>query len=261
MPVMMAMVVIMAAMFVMDVTMIVLAMRMTLVIVTVVIVAATAMAVAVIVMGMIKMGVRLMRGGIGTAFGIERRLDLDDARAETLHHVLDDMIAANAQALCHDLRRQVAIAEMPGEPHQMAGICAAYLDQRLGRCDHLDTAAIFQHQGVAAAQGDGVFQIEQEFQSARPRHRHATTMTIVEVENDGVDGRFNPVVLANNGCRADHVFLSSTKEAVITESICNEAIQALLLAVWTASPKRIGVANSSGLAMTTHINAPRHRPG
>lgn len=257
---MMAMVVIMAAMFVMDVTMIVLAMRMT---VTVVIMAATVMAVAVavIVMGMIMTGVRLMRGGIGTAFGIERRLDLDDARAETLHHVLDDMIAANAQALCHDLRRQVAIAEMPGEPHQMAGICAAYLDQRLGRCDHLDTTAIFQHQGVAAAQGDGVFQIEQEFQSARPRHHHATTMTIVEVENDGVDGRFNPVVLANNGCRADHVFLSSTKEAVIMESICHEAIQALLLAVWTASPKRIGVANSSALAMTTHINAPRHRPG
>lgn len=235
MPVMMmAMVVIMAAMFVMDVTMIMLAMRMTVVIVTVVIVAATVMAVAVI--GMIMMGVRLMRGGIGTAFGIERRLDLDDARAETLHHVLDDMIAANAQALCHDLRRQVAIAEMPGEPHQMAGICAAYLDQRLGRCDHLDTAAVFQHQGVAAAQGDGVFQIEQEFQSARPRHHHATTMTIVEVENDGVDGRFNPVVLANNGSRADHVFLSSTKEAVIAESICHEAIQALLLAVWTASP-------------------------
>ena len=43
--------------------------------------------------------------GIGAAFGIERRLDLDDARAETPHHRLDHVIAPDPQALGHDLRR------------------------------------------------------------------------------------------------------------------------------------------------------------
>jgi hypothetical protein len=186
------MMVIVSAMLVMDVTMIVLAVR-----VAVMIVAAT-------VIGMIMMGVRLMRRRIGAAFGIERRLDLDDAGAETTHHLLDDVIAADAQALRHDLRRQMAIAEMPGETHEMARIGAANLDQRLWCCDHLDAAAVFQHQRVAAAQGDGVFQVEQKFQSARSRHHHATAMTIVEVENDGVDRGLDPVILANDGSCADH---------------------------------------------------------
>ena len=44
-------------------------------------------------------GFRRMRvAGIGAAFGIERRLDLDHARAKPFHHRLDHVIAADAQA-------------------------------------------------------------------------------------------------------------------------------------------------------------------
>ena len=124
--------------------------------------------------------------GIGAAFGIERRLDLDDAGAESLHHRLDDVVAADAQALRHDLRRQMAVAEMPGDADQMQRIGAADLDQRLGRGDHLDQPAVLQHQRVAAAQRDGVFQIEQEFQPARARHRHPPPVPVVEIEHDGI---------------------------------------------------------------------------
>jgi hypothetical protein len=42
---------------------------------------------------------------ISPAFRIERCLDLDDPRAQSPHHVLDDVIAADAQALGHDLCR------------------------------------------------------------------------------------------------------------------------------------------------------------
>jgi len=203
--------VVVATMLVMDMAaimrMIVLAMGMIMMGVTVVIVTAVVMTVAVIMVAMIMvtMGVwRCVRSRIGAAFGIERRLDLDDAGAETFHHFLDDVIAADAQATGGDLGRQVAVAEMPGKAHEMAGIGAADLDQRFRRSHHLDAAAVFQHESVAAAQGDGVFEIKQELQSARPRHCHAAAMAIVEIEDDGVDGRFNPVILADDGSRADH---------------------------------------------------------
>src|SRR5712672_2958854 len=81
-----------------------------------------------------RMGVAA--AGIGAAFGVERRLDLDHARAEPLHHRLDDVIAPNAQASACDLRRQMAVAEMPGDPHQMLRIGPADFSQRLGRRDH-----------------------------------------------------------------------------------------------------------------------------
>src|SRR5713101_3022371 len=71
--------------------------------------------------------------GIGAAFGIERRLDLDHARAEPLHHRLDDVIAPDPQTLGHDLRRQMAVAEMPGDANQMVRVGSPYLEQRLRR--------------------------------------------------------------------------------------------------------------------------------
>ena len=52
-----------------------------------------------VVVRMVFRRMRMAAAGIGAAFGIERRLDLDDARAEPLHHRLDDVIAPDAQAL------------------------------------------------------------------------------------------------------------------------------------------------------------------
>ncbi|KRR24770.1 hypothetical protein CQ14_05335 [Bradyrhizobium lablabi] len=139
------------------------------------------MVVAVIMRGMIVRGLR-----VGAALGIERRLDLDDAPAEPLHHRLDDVIAADAQALWHDLRRQMAVAEMPGDANQVQGIGAADLDQGLGRRHHFDQPAVLQHQRIAAAQRDRIFQIEQEFEPARTRHRHPPPVPIVKIEHDGI---------------------------------------------------------------------------
>jgi hypothetical protein len=165
------------------------------------------MVVAVIMRAMIMrvmvLGMR-MGSGIGTAFRIERRLDLDNARAEPGHHRLDDVVAADPQALRHDLGRQMAVAEMPCDPHQMERIGTADFDQRLGGRDHLDQAAIFQHQCVAAAQGDGVFQIEQEFQPARAGHRHPPPVPVVEIEHDGIGCGMRPAMLALNFGGADH---------------------------------------------------------
>ena len=152
-----------------------------------------------------RMFLRRMARRIGAAFGIERRLDLDDPRAEPLHHRLDDVIAADAQALRHDLRRQMAVAEMPGDPDQMQGIGAADFEQRLRDRHHLDQPSIFQHQRIAAAQRDGVFEIEQEFQPAGARHRHPTPVPVVEIEHDGIGRGLRPAMLAQDFGRADHV--------------------------------------------------------
>jgi len=141
---------------------------------------------------------------IGPAFGIERRLDLDDARAKPLHHRLDDVIAANAQALRHDLGRQMAITEMPGDPDQMQRIGAADFDQRLGGGHHLDQPAVFEDQRIAAAQRDRVFEIEQELQPARPRHRHPPPVPVVEIKHDGIGCGLRPAMLAQDLSRADH---------------------------------------------------------
>ena len=69
--------------------------------------------------------VRVTVTGIGAAFRIERRFDLNQAGPQTLHHRFDHVVAPDAQAACGDLRRQVTIAEMPGDANQMLRIAAA----------------------------------------------------------------------------------------------------------------------------------------
>ena len=118
------------------------------------------------------------------------------------------MVAADAQAFWHDLGRQMPIAEMPGNSHQMQRIVTADFEQRLGRRDYLDQAAVFQYQRIAAAQCDRVFQIEQEFEAACANHRHPPPVPIVEIEHHGVGGGLLPAMLAQNAC-CTHDNLSS----------------------------------------------------
>jgi len=191
----MVMVVIMVMMVAMVMTGI--AMMMRVVVVMIVRVVMTGMAMAMIVRG--------VRGRIGAAFGIERRLDLDHARAQSLHHLLDHVIPPDAQTLAHDLRWKMAVAEMPGDPHQMLRIGSPDLDQWLRRGHHFDQPAVLQHQRVAAAQGHRVFEVEQKFQPARPRHRHPPPVPVVKVKHYRIGRRFRPAVLPSNLRRPDHV--------------------------------------------------------
>jgi hypothetical protein len=144
---------------------------------------------------------------IGAAFRIEWRLDLDHARAQSPHHGFDDVIPADAQALRHDLRRQMAIAEMPGDTHQMLRIAASDLQQRLGGRHDFDQPPILQDKRIAAAQRDRAFEVEQEFEATRCGHRHPPPMTIVEIEHDRVGGRVLPAMLRFDLCGTDHAII------------------------------------------------------
>jgi hypothetical protein len=114
------------------------------------------------------------------------------------------MVAPDPQAACRDLSGQMTVAEMPGDPDQMLRIGAANLDQRLRRRDDLDQPAIVEHQRIAAAQHDGMLQIEQKLQPARAGHRHPPAMTIVKIEHDGIGRRFIPAMRAADLRGADH---------------------------------------------------------
>ena len=157
--------------------------------------------------------------GVGAAFGIEWRLDLDHAAAEAAHHLLDHMIAADAQPLCHHLHRQVAVAEVPGDAHEMQVVAAADFQQRLRGCHHLDQPPVVQHQRVAAAQRDHLGQVEQELQPARTGHRHAPAMAVVELEHDGVSRLAVPARSGLDGGGAQHQRLITSAGLMISITV------------------------------------------
>jgi hypothetical protein len=145
-----------------------------------------------------------MPDGIGTAFGVERRLDLDDARTQSFHHFLDDVVAPDPQAFAHDLRRQMAIAEMPCEANQMERVAAADFEQRLRRGHDFDQTPVFENQRVAPTQCNRGFEVEQKLKSARACHHHPPPMAIVEIEHHRIGRRLRPTVLSLDLRRPDH---------------------------------------------------------
>lgn len=171
--------------------------------------------VVIVVMTMVVTGVIVagvaMPAGIGTAFRIERGLDLDGARTEPAHHLLDDMVLADAQATTDDLCRQVAVAEVPGDPHQMLRIAPPDLDQRLRRSDHFDQPAVLEDEAVAATQRHRFLEVEQEVEPARAGHRHAPAMAVVEIEHHRIGGLGRPVAGRQNLDSADHAHLTGSR--------------------------------------------------
>src|SRR5215475_15769660 len=86
---------------------------------------------------------------IGAAFGLERRCDRRQRRAEFLQHRLQHVIASQPQALADDLHVDVTIAEMPGEPCELVGVSGRHFDQLFRRRNHTYDAPVIEQQTVA----------------------------------------------------------------------------------------------------------------
>ena len=103
---------------------------------------------------------------VGAVLGIEWRVERRKPRAEPAQHLLDHVIAADAQPLADDLHVDVAIADVPGEPRQVVGISRRNLDQRLRPADNPHDGAVVEHQPVAIAQSRCLRQVEKKLGAA-----------------------------------------------------------------------------------------------
>jgi len=136
------------------VTMMMVMMRM---IVMVVMIAVSVIVVMTMVMVMMTV---LLRGFVGAAFRLERRVDRNHLGAERLQQRLDRRISGEPQPPLQDLHRDMAVAEMPGEPRQHGKIAGTNLDQRFRLGHDLDQSAIVEHQCVVGAQPHGLGEIQ-----------------------------------------------------------------------------------------------------
>jgi len=132
---------------------------------------------------------------------IERRLDRKKPRTEPAQHVLDHVIAANAQPIADDLHLDMTIADMPGEPRQLLTSGGRDLDQRLPPADDAHDAAVVEHETVTVPQSGRPRQVEQKGRAAFAGQDHAAAMPLVRIEQNLIDctgaipmaGRFDGV--------------------------------------------------------------------
>jgi hypothetical protein len=167
----------------------------------------------VIVMGVIvRMGVMIMRMTvvmaamlIGAAFRLERALDLDDPGAKPLQHLGDDVVLADPQPFRPDLGFEVPVAEVPGDAGLVQRVAPAHFQKRLGLRDDLDQAAVLQRIGIAVPEGRRFGQIDQDLQAAHGGDDAAPPATVLEGQDDAVDGLARAeLVEGNEGMGMQH---------------------------------------------------------
>jgi hypothetical protein len=135
----------------------------------------------------LAMAAMVMVGRIGTAFRLEWRFDFDNLGAEASRHVGDDVIAPDAKRPPQQLRRQVPIAQMPGQAREMVSVVATDFQQSFARGDDLDQAAVLENERVTTAQpGAADRKVKQKLYSALSDHRHAAPLAFIVIEHDAV---------------------------------------------------------------------------
>jgi hypothetical protein len=141
-------------------------------------------------------------GRVRTGLGIERRFNRLNVPAETFDHVLDHMIGANADPVAEQLHRQMAIAQMPRDPHKFAIIVRVNFQQRLRPGADADYASPLQRQPIPIAQPHSLGEVDQHFPPSFRCQNDTAAMAAVEVDQHLI-GRVGPGAGGENGRRAD----------------------------------------------------------
>lgn len=143
----------------------------------------------------------LRRAGLRIESGLQQR----HLRTQSAQHLLQHVVAPDADAVLHDLYVGVAVAEMPGQPHEFAWRGGPDLDQFLRLPADAHDGAIVQHQPVAVAQDHRLVEIEQDFRALLAGQHDAPPLAIVGVERNAVDGGgVGPLAGGGDGGNAVH---------------------------------------------------------
>jgi hypothetical protein len=126
---------------------------------------------------------------VGAALGIKRRFDRRQPCAEPAQHILDDVIAPDAQPVANDLHVDVTITNVPGEARQIVAVRGGDFNERLGPSDDPDDRAVVEHQAIAIAERSSLRKIEQEFGAALAVQHDPAAMAVMGIECDRVNGR------------------------------------------------------------------------
>ena len=128
--------------------------------------------------------------GIGTCFRIEWRHHRPHLSTQATDHVRDHVVRSDQDAVRLDAGGEMAVAEMPGEPHQSLRLGGGDGEQRLWRGDHPDhttRASTRQFEPISVTEMRSMRKIEHELPAALGPHEQATAMPTVIVGDDGID--------------------------------------------------------------------------
>jgi len=136
------------------------------------------------------MAVMMIVAPVRAAFGLKRSFDLSESCAEAGKHRFDHMVRPDTESFMSNLRRQMAIAEVPCEAHKLARIFMPHLDNRLcGSLNHEPPSVVKLHT-ISISHGDSLWKIEKDILALIRREPNPAPMARIEIERDSACGSF-----------------------------------------------------------------------
>src|SRR5262245_23258764 len=141
---------------------------------------------------------------VGAALWVERpRYDAHLA-AQTAHHLGNDMVVTNVEDTGGNLRRQMAVAQMPGYARQEPRVAAGDLQQSLRRRLDGNDASILQAQAITRAQQRWRGEVEKKGQTALGREADAAARAPLVIQFYDIDGLALPRSAGKHLDRSQH---------------------------------------------------------
>jgi hypothetical protein len=131
------------------------------------------------------------------------------AAALPAHHLGDDVVVLDIDRLRRDLRRRMAIAEMPCDLEQPQRILGPDFQKLLLGCLDGHEPTVFELQGVPVIEDGRLLEIDENLEAPVGGQGHATALAAFMIEGERVDDALGlDGGLANNGCSARHGLFS-----------------------------------------------------
>lgn len=125
---------------------------------------------------------------IGAVFRKKRLGDRYDSGALPFQHCSEDAIALEQEAVRFKLRRGMAIADMPGEAHQMRGIGSPDFVEGLHSGNHFSEASVIELQQLLMVERPCLRQVKQNFIAISQTQHLAPQPPFVACKNERVEG-------------------------------------------------------------------------
>src|SRR5688572_2310427 len=127
----------------------------------------------------------MFMGVIGARLGLEGSLHMLDPRTEVAHHVLEHVVAKDAQEGFADLYRYVPVTEVIGDAREVRRLDVCKLLRRRG---DLDYAAVRSAQAIASAQHEAARQHEPDLLAGIQRRALAAALPVLEGQAEAPGG-------------------------------------------------------------------------
>jgi hypothetical protein len=127
---------------------------------------------------------------VSAPFRLECGLHVYQIRFETMQHIFDYVVGADAQNLMSNFSRQMTISQMPGDTHELIGIFMPDLDERLRGSPDLQQSPVVELQGIPIGHRNRFRKVEQDIFALVRGQANAAAMARLEIEGERASGLF-----------------------------------------------------------------------